>query len=323
VKEIIQAPFYKSLHFLNHYFRTIHGKTVLCGLLVGFVYFISWIKSLVVFASSGAIFPFATVAAAWLGITQLWQHRQDISRVAASPLCQKLGHFAIWFGIAIFPFCLAKVWTQALVWAFILIAIAFSSWGLSFFRRYWVSVSLLLLSAYPSSFLSLPKWIWLFTMPPEALERFTAWASGRLLTLSGYSVTANDIHIFLPTGGVSVYDGCTGFEMVITVLTISVLIGISFRMGWPKVITLCSLGTILAFSLNLGRVVLMTIAVAEWGDQSFEFWHGFWGGQIFSGLLFTLYYYLVTWLLPKSHDHPALHHSAKSPLIGDSSNRLV
>jgi exosortase/archaeosortase family protein len=322
--EIIRNLFDKSLYFLSHFLRTTHGRTVICGLLIGLIYLVSWMKTLVVFIASSALFPFVTIAAAWLGLSRLWHYRQEISPLAASPLSRKLGHFAIWFGIALFPFCLGKLWSQALIWVFILIAIAFSSWGLTFFRRYWLPSLLLLFSAYPSLPL-IPGWIWQFTMQPGILERFTAWSGSRLLALFGYSVTTDDIHIFLPTGGVSVYAGCTGFEMVITLFSISILVGIAFHMRWLSVVTLCFLGTILAFSLNLGRVALMTIATAEWGNQSFEFWHGFWGGQIFSGLLFTLYYYLVTWLLPKSptQSHHSSSCSVKSPLIGDSSNRLV
>jgi exosortase/archaeosortase family protein len=77
------------------------------------------------------------------------------------------------------------------------------------------------------------------------------------------------------------------------------LIGVSFLLGrlmgmsWKKTIGLMLIGWGLAMLSNILRIMLMTIAVVYWGQKSFEFWHGPVGGQIFSGVLFTIYYYVV------------------------------
>lgn len=290
-----------GLRLFRNGVKTNHGRIVLGGMVVGLLYLPTWLWSLGEFIFSGAIFPFATLAAAYVGLSLLWQSRQTLSQLAPSCLHKRLGHSAIWFGMALFPFCQDKVWAKAGVWALLLAAIALSFWGIAFFRRHWCPALLILLSTYPSIFLSLPRGLWELTTAPQSLEHFTAWASGCLLSLVGYSVVVEGIFIFLPTGGVSVEPGCTGFEMVTTILSISLLSGIVFQLSWQKTLVLAFQGATLALGLNLARVAIMTIAAADWGDQVFNFWHGLWGGQIFAGLLFTMYYYLVVWMLP----HPS------------------
>lgn len=86
--------------------------------------------------------------------------------------------------------------------------------------------------------------------------------------------------------------------MVISIIGLSILVGIGFQMQWTSILMLSSVGALLALSLNFLRVVLMTLASAYWGDAMFDFLHGVWGGQVFSGILFTIYYYLIVWILP-------------------------
>jgi exosortase/archaeosortase family protein len=296
----LQNQDFINLSVVKQSLKTGHGKVVSLGMLMGLIYLPMWIWSIASFTFTGAIFPFATVAAVLVGLTQLWHERHQIMQMNASSLDRRIGHFLIWFSLALFPFFQAQMWTKALLWSLVLSAIALSSWGGNFFRRHWCPTIFILLSSYPSIFLALPRWTWNLITGPESLERFTAWASGTFLYLIGYSVTVKGIFIFLPTGGVSVEAGCTGFEMVTTILSISVITGVAFQLNWYRTLAIACLGSILALGLNLVRVSLMILAVAYWGDQSFEFWHGFWGGQIFAGLLFTIYYYLVVSLLPNT-----------------------
>jgi exosortase len=300
----LQNQDFINLSAVKQFLRTGHGKVVLMGMLIGLIYLPRWIWSIATFTFTGAIFPFATVAAASAGLTQLWHDRYQLMQMDASPIDRRIGHFMIWFSLALFPFCQTQMWAKAVLWSIVLAAIALSSWGLKFFKQYWLYFSLLLFGSYPSSFHSLLTWTWKHTAPPETLERLTAWGSGSFLSLFSMSVTVEQIHVLLPTGGVSVYEGCNGFEMIATMLTISILTGIAFQMHWVRTLFLTALSIILALSSNFARIALMTIAVAYWGEQSFEFWHGFWGGQIFAGLLFTIYYYLVMTLLPNSSNPP-------------------
>jgi exosortase/archaeosortase family protein len=288
-----------GFNFFNS-LKTLHGKFVLGGLLVGLIYLPGWIWFVSVFTLVGSIFPMVSVCATGLALTQLWQSRHRIMRVTASRAARIWGHGLICFGIALFPFCWGKLWAQGLVWAIILVGIAFSSWGLSFFRKYTYPIALLLCTAYPPLILSVADRVWKLAAPPNLLERFMAWSGSLLLRLLSFPATATDVNLLLPTGGVSVLPACNGFEMMVTMLCVTFLAGITFHIQRKAILLLALSGTLLALGLNVMRVALMAFALANWGEHAFEFWHGFWGGQIFSGLLFTIYYYLVTSLLPNN-----------------------
>jgi exosortase/archaeosortase family protein len=104
----------------------------------------------------------------------------------------------------------------------------------------------------------------------------------------------------LENGGVEVYPGCSGFDMAMTMIGLSVLVGIIFHLNIKRTVMLTLASVALALILNVIRIALMTLATAYWGDEVFDFWHGSWGGQIIVGVLFTAYYYLIIWILPQS-----------------------
>jgi exosortase/archaeosortase family protein len=296
-----------TLHFLLTHSKTYHGKIVIGGLLIGLIYLPSWLWFVSVFTLVGSIFPMVSVCAVGLALTQLWQSRHTLKQPQASVSERRWGHSLIWFGIALFPFCWPKIWAQGLAWAIVLIGIALSSWGLQFFRQYTYPIALLLCTAYPPLILSLAERAWKIVAPPSILERFMAWAGSLVLKLLDSAATATDINLLLPTGGVSVLPACNGFEMMITMICITLLTGIAFQMRKWVILQLAVVGTLLALGLNVLRVALMAFAIAHWGNHAFEFWHGFWGGQIFSGLLFTIYYYLVMAQLPTNPSRPPGH----------------
>jgi exosortase/archaeosortase family protein len=299
--------------FIKNAIKTNHGKITLCGLLVGLLYLPSWLWFVTVFTFIGSIFPLVSISATGLGLTELWQSRSQISQMRASSIDRRWGHGLIYFSIALFPFCWGKIWAQGFCWAVILIGIALSSWGLNFFRKHKISVLLLLCTAYPPLILSLADRLWKNLAPPTALEGFMAWAGGSILNVLGYSATSNGVELLLHSGGVTVMPACNGFEMMVTIICVTLLTGIAFQMRKRVILLLAILGTLLALSLNVLRVALMAFAIAYWGAHAFEFWHGFWGGQIFASVLLTIYYYLVMAVLPNSSN-------SQNNAVSDSSN---
>jgi exosortase/archaeosortase family protein len=300
VKAVLQQQVSLGFKLLQQLTQTYHGRVILCGLLVGLIYLPSWVRFVTVFTFIGSIFPLVSLSATYLGLAELWADRQQIAKYSASPRSRKWGHCIIWFSIALFPFCLTKVWAQGFVWALVLIGIALSSWGYKFFRQHWCPVLLILSTAYPPLILSVLGRLWTIVTPPLILEKFMAWAGSIYLKLAGLPVVLDGTKLQLPSGGVDVQHGCNGFEMIVTIIAVTFLVGVAFELKRSKTLQLAFLGAVLAMILNAGRIALMAIAVAYWGEDAFEFWHGFWGGQIFASVLFTLYYYLVMGLLPSS-----------------------
>jgi exosortase/archaeosortase family protein len=73
----------------------------------------------------------------------------------------------------------------------------------------------------------------------------------------------------------------------------SLVLGLFLKQSFAKLAGMVAIGMVLALLFNLPRIMLLALSEAYWGSASFDFWHGIWGGQIFSTILFTIYYYVV------------------------------
>ncbi len=272
--------------------RTAHNLIVMCGLSVGLWYLSDWLWVLVNYTFQGASFPLIVAASAYLALQELWHKRNKLAKLIAPVQQRRLGDILILTGAVLFPLCRFAFWSQALLWLLILAGIALSSWGLEFFKKYPRPIFFILLSVHPTPDIIVGQ-LWTIITPHNTLEHFMAWMGSLALQAIGQSATATDIYIYLPTGGVEVGWGCSGFNMAFTIAATGLLLGLTLNQSWLKTLWLVILGVALAFIFNVPRIVLLTLAAVFWGEKSFEFWHGAWGGQIFSTLLFTAYYYLV------------------------------
>jgi exosortase len=270
---------------------TPHTRIVTCGLLVGILFSPFWLYDIVVGTLHGAA-SLILVAAAALGGYQLWTKRHQLAKLQASEEDRLLGHIIILCGVGLAPFCFFSEWSQKLIWMLILAGIALSTWGLPFFKRYSMPAFLIGIGFFPQP-TAVGKAVWDAFTPPEMLERFMAWSGGLGLQAIGHSATIQETIISLPGGSVRVDWGCSGFDMASIIAVASLILGLFLKQSLPKVTLMVVVGIVLALISNIPRIMLMAMAEAYWGKQSFEFWHGFWGGQIFSSILFTIYYYVV------------------------------
>lgn len=276
---------------LRQGWQTNHGRIVLAGLLVGLCYLPFWLIDILMGTLNGAA-SLIMVIAIGLGLHLLWRDRLRLTHLQSEPEDQWLGHGLILAGVALAPFCAFSEWSQKLVWIFILIGIACSSWGALFFRKYPIPVALIGFGFFPQPTI-VAKAVWQTFMPPQVLERSMAWAGAIGLNLIGQPAQLQGTIITLPGGNVEVAWGCSGFDMATIIATASLLLGIFLKQNGSRIVLIMSIGVVLALLFNIPRIMLMAISEAYWGKAAFEFWHGFWGGQIFSTILFTIYYYAV------------------------------
>jgi exosortase len=237
-------------------------------------------------------------AVVFLALQELWKKRKELAHTTASNEDQLLGHILILSGVVLFPFCRFEIWSQALIWLLVLVGIACSSWGVSFLWKYPLPILLILLSVYPKPGVMV-RILWQTFTPPQLLENLMAWAGTHALKAIGQPAKVIENIVSLPAGAVRVDWGCNGFNMAFTMAAAGLIMGLFLKQGWIKTLGVVAIGVVLALIFNVPRIMLLAIASVYWGEASFKFWHGPIGGQFFAGVLFTVYYYVVMWLVSR------------------------
>lgn len=281
--------------------KSHHGRFILLGLLVGLFYFPQWVGYLLPRALKGKTGWFLICCMLCMIGFELWNKQAVLNRMQASEEDRWLGHALIIAGVLVFPFCRFALWSQSLAWLCVLIGIAIASWGLVFFYKFPIATFFASLTVYPRVGL-ISRGLWDFFTPHLLLEKTMAQASSWAMRMIGFTAMPQGRFIFFPEGAVEVGWGCNGLDMAITIALAGLFMGLIYRQKRSEMIWLISCSIVVALIANVPRLMLVSIAYVYWGPQWFHFWHGFWGGQIFSGVLFTIYYYWVTARITKGKE---------------------
>ena len=130
------------------------------------------------------------------------------------------------------------------------------------------------------------------------LSELTARFSTLLLWSLGFNVHRQGVNIYLPGGGVGVYDGCSGLTLIAQLVGIAVLFLITVPTHWRLIkglmVVLFSVG--LAFFMNGIRVALMAVLVASGDPDTFDYWHVGQGSLLFA-LLAVFLFLGICWSL--------------------------
>lgn len=159
--------------------------------------------------------------------------------------------------------------------------------GANFFQFFWKELLLLLALAIPFEELLLHT---------NHLALYTAQSATFILNLFGLPATRESIFIYLPTGAVEVTPECAGAISIIRLIRLA-FIFIFIAPQRFSVSSLVILGAAsLGFITNVIRVVFITIVVAFYYEEGFNFWHHGGGAKTFSLmaiLLLGLFFYIV------------------------------
>ncbi|HEY9752901.1 MAG TPA: cyanoexosortase C [Coleofasciculaceae cyanobacterium] len=292
MKKWLQQLFNTFGRFVRANLKTLHGRFVLAGLTIGLCYLPIWLRALTVAASQGSAGLPLIVSVVFLAVQELRKHRKSLSETSVSEEDQLLGHLLITCGILIFPFCQFALWPRAILWALILLGIAISSWGLGFFARYPLPTLLIALSVYPHPGV-MARTMWQSLTPYKFLEQVMAQYGVWGLRAIGFSAEAKDSVVAMSNGAVDVGWSCNGFNTAFSFAAAGLIMGLFLKQSWQKTMIFMVIGIVLALVFNGPRIMLLAIAAVYWGSESFNFWHGPIGGQLFAGVLFTVYYYAV------------------------------
>ncbi len=237
-----------------------------------------------------------------LAARQLYHRRQELRTFKALSDDRFLGYAVLLFGcllLLFFRFFHTSISLQAFAAMVMLIGVAMSTWGLEFFQRFWAATVLMLVGIYPDLGYITVR-VFRFFTSDDLLEQIMAWAGSLSLNLLGFKAIAETVYVRLPEGVVEVAPGCSGFDMALSTVGIGFLIGQFMHASWKRTASVMFAGWALAMIFNVPRIMLLSIASVYWGQDAFEFWHGPIGGQIFSGILFTVYYYVAMWMIERA-----------------------
>jgi exosortase/archaeosortase family protein len=128
---------------------------------------------------------------------------------------------------------------------------------------------------------------------PQWIADYITLLSSQIFQLFGYGASA--VNNVISINGESVIVGypCTGVDMAISLAAMGLIIGLVFQKPLWRIGLATTLGFVIAMAANIPRVMLVVFAWSYWGPDSFDFWHGPWGGQIFSTIMFTAAYYVM------------------------------
>jgi cyanoexosortase A len=150
--------------------------------------------------------------------------------------------------------------------------------GIKGLKQYWQEFIILLLSLSDGLLLSL-------VAAKVDVSLLAAKVSNFVLWYLGFSVYRQGVNVILPTGGIEIYPGCSGLNAILFPINIS------------QKVLLPIIAVSLAFIINIFRLILMTLLVANYNHQGFEYWHGESGNQIFSTISILAFGFVCHWIL--------------------------
>lgn len=276
--------------------RNAHNRIVTFGCLVLLCFLPTWLSIVVQSVLKGSSDFLLNLGFIYLGLDSLWRQRQQLVAEPATEEERFLGYFLIFGGAVCFPLCLASVSLKALICVVILVGIAICNWGIAILQKHPLAIALILISVYPD--LGYLANTLRRTLTGKALESLMAWMGGMAFSAFGQTVSIDGPYLALsstmdPKKAVEVASGCSGFDMAYPVAGFAFIMGMYFKQSWKKIFALMAIGVALALAFNVPRIMLLSIAVVYWGKESFEFWHGPIGGQIFSMIMLTIFYYIA------------------------------
>jgi exosortase/archaeosortase family protein len=287
--------------------RDRHSQIVAIGLLFIIAYLPTWLGVIgrgIISGKSDSILNFGLI---FLGLQTIHSQRHKLRELQSVGGDDRfLGYGLMLTGIVTFIFFHSIMFSgsfQAMAIILLLLGIGGSTWGLGFFGLFPASIVYILIAVYPdTAFIAIR--VCRFFTSEDMLEQVMAWLGALQLQIIGYKAIAQGLYVKLPEGAVQVGPGCSGFDMAYTLMGCSFLFGQFMQVSWRRIWGLIAVAWVLAMICNMPRISLLAIASVYWGKASFDFWHGPIGGQIFSAVMFTIYYYVAMWLVEPPKPKP-------------------
>lgn len=138
------------------------------------------------------------------------------------------------------------------------------------------------------------------------ISLFTAQFATALLWYLGFNVARQGVFLFLPSGSVEVYSGCSGIESMLQLLGLALVFLMMFPTNRIEKLIVPVVALLIAFVVNGVRVALLATLASPSTKLAFEYWHKGDGSLLFSilaVLIFGLFcFFLLRYNEPEEHD---------------------
>ncbi len=241
-----------------------------------------------------------TSALFWVAVCSLlWPKRDALSLNS--------GFFSSFWGISLIVFVLLKSISVSGYEPFLRVSPLISALGVALLasdfkglKQYWRELLILCFLAPSPGALSL-----LIDM-----STFTAQFANAVLWYLGLEVSRQGVYIFLPTGNIEVYPGCSGIESMLHLLGLAVLFLLMVPTNWLEKILVPVVAVFVAFVVNGARVALMAVLAASSKPQALDYWHKGDGSVLFSMISVLILGLFCLFLIRR--DNPENHDSVES-----------
>ena len=123
------------------------------------------------------------------------------------------------------------------------------------------------------------------------ISPITAKFSSFLLWYGGLDVVLQGQYILLPKGAVEVVPSCSGLNLIVYMLGLSVLFLVMFPISRKQIIKIISpiAAGVIGFCVNAVRVAILALLSGDSSHDAFEYWHSQEGALIFVTISVVIY----------------------------------
>lgn len=107
----------------------------------------------------------------------------------------------------------------------------------------------------------------------QSLSRFVASASVEVLYLLGIPAISSGNMVILNTGIIGISEACSGINSLQSLFMVALFLGEERRMRIPHRLLMIALGATLSISLNVVRILILSMVCLRNGMTDFEEWH--------------------------------------------------
>jgi cyanoexosortase A len=140
-------------------------------------------------------------------------------------------------------------------------------------------------------------------LPEQPLSILTAKLSAFWISLLGMDVASRGRDVLLPNGGVTVLGACNGMDMISQIICVGLIFLMAFpiksRLSQLIVVLVSPALGLLANTLRISLLALITTTGQGKGSPLFEFFHKDMGSLIFSGVGVFAFGVIYMWLLER------------------------